>query len=251
MSGLPWFRLYTEFASDPKTQILAFEDQRHFVMLLCLKGNGTLDANTPNDSYRERLIAKALGLDPLSATEAKRRLLDGGLIDSRWSPLKWEARQFPSDHSTPRVQKYREKISRNVTETLPKRHETVRDKKRLEEIRRDSEKSKRPLECAEFSDLKALYPPRAGDQPWREALKQATARIKEGHSWSQMLDGVRRYSAYIRCKGDEGTEFVKQAKTFLGPDKPFLLPWDPPKTKTDNLRDANVDASREWLNGSQ
>lgn len=99
MANLPWCRLYTEFASDPKIQILAFEDQRHFVMLLCLKGNGTLDAKAPNDAYRERLIAKALGLDPITATEVKRRLVDGGLTLDDWQPIAWASRQFKSDHS--------------------------------------------------------------------------------------------------------------------------------------------------------
>ena len=96
---LPWFRLYTEFASDPKVQILAFEDQRHFIMLLCLKGNGILDSNTPSEGYRDRLIAKSLGLDPASASEAKRRLVEGGLVGSDWQPISWDARQLRSDHS--------------------------------------------------------------------------------------------------------------------------------------------------------
>lgn len=107
---LPWLRLYSEFATDPKIQILAFEDQRHFVMLLCLKGNGTLDAEAPSDPYRERLIAKALGLDLVAAQEAKRRLVEGGLITPDWQPRAWEARQFKSDHdATERKRKQREK----------------------------------------------------------------------------------------------------------------------------------------------
>lgn len=119
--SLPWLRLYTEFASDPKVQILAFEDQRHYVMLLCLKGNGVLDAAAPSEGYRERLVAKALGLDPASASEAKRRLTEGGLIDPAWHPLKWDARQFQSDSSAERVRRFREKSRRNVTVTLQKR----------------------------------------------------------------------------------------------------------------------------------
>ncbi len=44
LSGKPWFRLYSEFVSDPKVQLLAFEDQRHFIAILCLKCNETLDS---------------------------------------------------------------------------------------------------------------------------------------------------------------------------------------------------------------
>ena len=141
--NLPWFRLYTEFAADPKIQILAFEDQRHYVMLLCLKGNGTLDAQAPSETYRERLIAKALGLDPASSAEAKRRLMEGGLIGASWQPVKWDSRQFQSDYSTLRVQKYREKQKGNVTETFRKRSETVRDSEQIQiQNRRDTEQTR-------------------------------------------------------------------------------------------------------------
>ncbi len=97
-AALPWFRLYTEFAGDPKIQVLAFEDQRHYVVILCLKGNGTLDAVAPSDAYRERVIAKGLGLDTSAACEAKRRLVEAGLIGHNWQPVKWDTRQFKSDH---------------------------------------------------------------------------------------------------------------------------------------------------------
>lgn len=140
--NLPWFRLYTEFAADPKIQILAFEDQRHYVMLLCLKGNGTLDGQAPSEAYRERLVAKALGLDPVSAIEAKRRLVEGGLVGSDWVPLKWENRQFQSDYSSIRVRKFREKSKGNVTETFQKRHETVIDQSQIQS-RSDTETEKK------------------------------------------------------------------------------------------------------------
>lgn len=139
--ALPWLRLYTEFSSDPKIQIMAFEDQRHFIMLLCLKGNGTLDSDCISESYRERLIAKALGLDPIAAGEAKRRLLEGGLIDEHWHPIAWENRQFDSDSSTDRVRKYREKQRGNVTETLQERPCNAIDKKRRDKTREDTDKT--------------------------------------------------------------------------------------------------------------
>jgi hypothetical protein len=41
------------------------------------------------------------------------------------------------------------------------------------------------------------------------------------------------------------TEFVKQAASFLGPEKSFLLPWSSPGTKDDALLAANVAAAEE------
>lgn len=117
----PWFRLYAEFAGDPVVQSLAFEDQRHYVVLLCAKCDGTLDRDiAPN--VRERIICRSLGLDPVTAAEVKRRLLEVGLIDKTWQPTAWDKRQYISDNSTDRVRKYRKnKQIGNVSGTLQNR----------------------------------------------------------------------------------------------------------------------------------
>lgn len=94
--SLPWFRMYHEFASDPVIQSMAFDDQRHFIILLCLKCNGTLDKPLPGNT-REVVIAKALGLDRKNAQDTKSRLMDMMLIDHEWQPKAWDKRQFKSD----------------------------------------------------------------------------------------------------------------------------------------------------------
>jgi len=77
-------------------------------------------------------------------------------------------------------------------------------------------------------DFKVAYPNRAGDQGWRKALKAANARLAEGHTAAEFIAGALRYAEFCKAAGKTGTEYVKQACTFLGPDKPFLLPWHPP-----------------------
>jgi hypothetical protein len=86
-----------------------------------LKCNGTLDRNLPN-SKREAIINRSLGLDPSSAAEAKRRLLEVGFIDKNWQPSAWDTRQYSSDISSQRVRKYRKnKEIGNVSETFQNR----------------------------------------------------------------------------------------------------------------------------------
>lgn len=122
-----WFRMYHEFATDPVIQCLAFEDQRHYVVILCMKCDGLLDRKVL-PSMRDRLIYRALGLDPNSAEEAKRRLSEVGLIDKNWQPKGWDKRQFQSDSSTERSRKYRKnKESCNVAETSQQRHRDAPD----------------------------------------------------------------------------------------------------------------------------
>lgn len=124
--ALPWFRMYTEFAGDPVIQSLAFEDQRHYVILLCLKGDGTLDKKLDAET-RDRIVRRALGLDQLAASEAKRRLQEVKLINDAWMPTGWDKRQFSSDRSTERVRKFRKKEKRNGTETLHDRSRNAPD----------------------------------------------------------------------------------------------------------------------------
>jgi hypothetical protein len=99
-------------------------------------------------------------------------------------------------------------------------------------------------------DFKLAYPNRAGDQGWRKAQRAAHARLAEGHTLTEMVAGAQRYAAYIRSTGSEGTQYVKQACVFLGPDKHFLHPWTPVSTKAETHRDANIENSQEWLNAS-
>lgn len=123
MNDLPWFRLYHEFISDPVIRLLAFEDQRHYVFVLCMKARGDLDKAYTTPELRERAIAAQLGLTLQFADEAKRRLVDIGLVDDQWQPHGWDKRQFRSDSSAERMRRYRE---RKATPS-PLRHRYVLD----------------------------------------------------------------------------------------------------------------------------
>lgn len=62
--------------------------------------------------------------------------------------------------------------------------------------------------------------------------------MAEGHTTADFIAGARRYASFCEASAKQHTEFVKQAATFLGPDKPFLLPWHAPKqpeSATDEL----------------
>jgi len=125
---LPWFRLYGEIVSDPKIQLLEFADQRHFVMVLALKCNGTLDADYSDDEFRARAICKALGLTFEEGSQVFGKLYKIGLITTDWQPRKWDERQFLSDHSAERTKKWRDAKKRfadslqTVTVTASDRH---------------------------------------------------------------------------------------------------------------------------------
>lgn len=86
-------------------------------------------------------------------------------------------------------------------------------------------------ESPEFLDFKLTYPARSGDYRWKQTMNAINTRLKEGHAWEEIMAGVRRYAAYCEAKGDTGTQFVMQPIRFVGPDKPFQLPWPAPAVK--------------------
>ena len=100
---------------------------------------------------------------------------------------------------------------------------------------------------AEFLEVWEQYPKRAGANPKTAAFHGWKARIAEGFSASEILAGVERYAAFVRLTGKAGTEFVMQAKTFLGPDHHFLDAFDPPRSP-DASRNTGIPPS-DYKNG--
>jgi hypothetical protein len=99
-----WFRMYSEFATDPKVQSLSEVMQRRLVMLFCLRCGDVLV------TLRERDIAFALRVTPFELAETKALFVESGFIDEDWRIINWSKRQFVSDSSTNRTRAYRERM---------------------------------------------------------------------------------------------------------------------------------------------
>lgn|GEM_PF-1807165 len=182
--NMPWFRMYTDFLNDPKMITLAFEDQRHFIGVLALKGEGTLD-NACAPELLTRIVAQRLWIDHAVIGEVKRRLVAAGLIDENWQPLAWEKRQMRSDSSTERVRAHREKAkqTRNDDETLQERSSNGLDKKREEEIReeeRETKPARRAPRVALNSQIRSLELPEGiSADVWGMWCEHREAKSKE------------------------------------------------------------------------
>lgn len=155
MSGyshpLPWLRLYTEFAHDPKVQRLPETIQRRFVMVLCLTGLRSIPTSD------DEAVAFALRVSLEEAAETKKILLDAQLIRRDWYPKAWVKRQPKGDHTGAlRQRKHRasKAIEGEVSNggvTRPSRHRSrypSRDRNAAEEResrgRLDSDKNSEP-----------------------------------------------------------------------------------------------------------
>jgi hypothetical protein len=140
--SLPWFRFYTEWADDPKVQMLSEAYQRRLAMLFCYEGQGWLR----NASDEELSFKLRISMDELEKT--RKAFQEKGFINcDSWGLLNWEKRQKQSDISTSRVRKHRMKRDETVSETVPivpvkqrETNETVLEERREEEIRREQKR---------------------------------------------------------------------------------------------------------------
>mgnify|MGYP001767301504 CR=1 FL=1 len=114
-----WFRLYSEFAFDPKVQILTEALQRRYVMLLCLHCDGKYE-NRPVD---ELALSLRVTVEEMTVTldELKHR----GLVTREGKINGWDKRQYISDVKDPtaaeRQRRYREKRRNARNDTVTSR----------------------------------------------------------------------------------------------------------------------------------
>ena len=80
---------------------------------------------------------------------------------------------------------------------------------------------------AEFEEIKSIYPRRDGDQRWNKAFELYRTARKRGESFDDIRQGVARYSDWCKQRELLGTEKVKQAATFFGPEKSWREAWPP------------------------
>lgn len=109
-----WFRMYSEFADDPKVQMMPEHMQRRLVMLFCERCKGGTLHET------ERAFHWRVSLTELAETKAL--FLEKGFIEDDWTVTNWNKRQFISDSSTSRVRRFRS--GRKQDETFHETHET-------------------------------------------------------------------------------------------------------------------------------
>ena len=184
----PWFRMYHEFAVDPKVQMLSEIDQRRYLMLLCLRCcNGDV-------TLHETAIAFQLRISLREWAETRTVLQAANLIDTESKPTNWDKRQMLSDSSRERVAAFRArqpklpKRARNVTVTAQDT-DTDTDKE-LKAKSKALSASAAPKRFDAGKYLIELAVPETVAQDWL-----ALRRSKKAPATQTAIDGVMREAA--------------------------------------------------------
>ena len=102
-----WFRMYAEFANDPKVQRMTETDQRRYIMLLCLRcSNGDVTLHDDDVTF-------SLRISDAEWAATKAVLLEKNLISADNKPTSWDKRQKHSDSSAERVARHRANLKRS------------------------------------------------------------------------------------------------------------------------------------------
>lgn len=146
--ALPWFRMYAEFATDPKVQSMSETFQRRFIMFLCLQCAGEFEKLNDDE------LAFALRITPEELAETKEVFAKKGLLNEG-KIAKWNKRQYTSDSSTDRVRKHRER-KRNADETLQQRSVTPPDTDTDTESKREKRATRLPSDFSLTQERRSI-----------------------------------------------------------------------------------------------
>ena len=75
--------------------------------------------------------------------------------------------------------------------------------------------------CDKFTYMWERRPKRSGPDSKAGAYRAWNARIKEGYTEREMVEGLRAYGKHCASEGKLGTPFVMQMATFFGPQLHF------------------------------
>lgn len=217
-----WFRMYAEFASDPKVQMLTEADQRRYIMVLCIRCNGDV-------TLQDEEVAFQLRVSNEEWAKTKAVLVEKNLLKSDNNPTAWDKRQYASDSSAERVRKHRE-VKRNGDVTLQKQPDNAVDSDT------DTDKKEKPLVVSELTpcphqEIISIFSEALPELPqvrvWNGAreknLKARWAwvlsdlkRKEKQHDKSAGIEFFRRMFAYI-----SKSDFLMGRKT----EWSCSLPW--------------------------
>ena len=256
-----WFRMYAEFATDPKVQMLSESDQRRYMMLLCLRcGNGDV---TLQDSE----IAFQLRISEQDWLSTKAALLSKCLINADSKPSAWDKRQFVSDSSAERVAAHRErnKAACNVTVTPPETEtETETDTKEVKSIAQKNPASSTKLNG--FAEFWSAYPRKKNkgdaEKAWKTLspcdelaaqILAAVAFAKLGADWTKDGGTFIPYPAsWLRAKGWEDAVqaggYTDEALEVIGSYNATLAAIGWPDAVIDQFSHGRADAIAAFLN---
>lgn len=223
----PWFRLYVKFASDPKMQTMSEANQRRWIMVLCLRGQDALSEIVQFGGEAE--LARVLNITHEELLETKAALLARNLISDDWVVLNWDDKQYASDSSRDRVQRFREskrdvtlqgcyrngdvtkRVTAGVTEPV-----TAPDTDTDTETETEKSTTPRPRVCENETDAEAFYQAYPKHVNHKDTLDKYATLLKQKRlpAHTELMAALERHKNYWLTMGTE-MQFIPAPNVWL------------------------------------
>lgn len=226
-----WLRLYSEFSTDPKVQMMSESDQRRLIMLFCVRCNGHVTLQDEEVTFLLRISNEEWLL-------TKSIFIEKGFINSSNELLNWDRRQFASDSSAARVAKHREKKKQECNVTVTPQNRTDTEQNRTEH--------KKPLVAKATPKNEIPDQDLVNQDLWAEFLT-LRARLKAVNS-PQAIKCLITELRKLKAQGHDPNDVVNQSIRSSYKDVYPVKSRDSPLTanKADVLLRKNIDAAKGW-----
>ena len=249
----PWFRMYSEYATDAKVQSMTEPMQRRLVMLFCLR---CCDVTV---TLSDEELAFQLRISDEELEETKALFIKKGFINDEWDLVNWDRRQFSSDSSAERTREYRER--KKLEKQNGKKEGVTSQKRHGDALDTDTDTDKK-------QNIKSIFPPSGETKDvfdyWQKfhnhpqaklddkRSRAIKARLKDGYSVGELCKAVEgcKYSEYHQGKNDSGTvyddiELICRNATNV--DKFIVLAGKGPPTGVSQKMNQTISDLQQWV----
>lgn len=208
---MSWFRMYAEFAHDPKVQMMSEAMQRRYIMLLCMRcGNGGVTLQDSEVTFMLRITSDEW-------RETKAVFIEKGFIDETNNLLNWDKRQYKSDSSRERVSAHRARIkAENQARNNGDENAVTLQKRRGNALDTDTDTDITPQPptggiAARFDVFWSAYPKKSG----KDAARRAFAKRKANDALlAEMLAAIAEQAKSPQWVKDGG-QYIPNPATWL------------------------------------
>ena len=92
----------------------------------------------------------------------------------------------------------------------------------------------------EFEWVWKNKPQRIGANPKKKAYNACRARLKEGATWRELAEGMKRYTEHCKAELKLNSQYVMQLATLFGPDEHFKEQWQAQQKAQEGAQSAGL-----------
>lgn len=220
----PWLRLYTEILNDPKLARLTDEQFRTYIRLLCAVKLHDRKGQLPSDEDTAFMLRLSLA----AWRKSRDALIRIGLIDitettqgKALSIHGWSRRQYESDHSNERVDRYRKRHKAVTCNAQSPLHVTPPEQSRTETEQNRTDNPPTPLQGGNtppdsddrIAALADAYPTTAGKQ---QGIRAICEIVSAAANPDAALAGLERHwPAWCAFLADRDAQYRPRLDRFV------------------------------------